>query len=283
MSLFDGFEKKHDYLICVDSDGCVMDTMNCKHFHCFGPCMVHEWALEQWQDEILRRWNDINLFQMTRGINRFKGLAMALAEISEKYTPIIGVDGLNQWVETAPALSNDGISKAILACEDDDTRLCLQKALRWSMAVNESINRLPDELKKPYDGARECLMACHQVADVAMVTSANRDAVEEEWESFGLLEHTDIVLAQDVGSKNFCIAKMLEFGYDPEKVLMVGDAPGDCAAAEKNGIWYFPILVNWEEESWTELREGALDLFLAGSYGSIQEDKKQVFVENLGG
>ena len=37
MSVFDFFEKKRDYLICVDSDGCAMDTMNCKHIHCFGP------------------------------------------------------------------------------------------------------------------------------------------------------------------------------------------------------------------------------------------------------
>lgn len=283
MSVFEGFAKKHDYLICVDSDGCVMDTMNCKHFHCFGPCMVSEWVLEPWQDEILRRWNEINLFQMTRGINRFEALAIVLDEISEKYTPIIGVKGLKRWVDTAPALSNDSILEAIMSCEDDDTRLCLQKALVWSLAVNDHINRLPEELKKPFDGALECLEACHRVADVAMVSSANRDAVEEEWEKFGLLEHTDIVLAQDVGSTDFCISQMLSFGYDPQKVLMVGDAPGDCDAAEKNGIWYFPILVNWEEECWSELREGALDLFLAGSYGSIQEEKNQVFVENLGG
>lgn len=283
MSVFDGFVKKHDYLICVDSDGCVMDTMNCKHFHCFGPCMVHEWVLEPWQEEILHRWNEINLFRMTRGINRFEALAIVLEEISEKYTPIIGVSGLKHWVNTAPALSNDSILEAIMACEDDDTRLCLQKALVWSLAVNDHINRLPEELKKPFDGALECLAACHAVADVAMVSSANRDAVEEEWEKFGLLEHTDIVLAQDVGSTDYCISKMLSFGYDPQKVLMVGDAPGDRDAAEKTGIWYFPILVNWEEECWSELREGALDLFLAGSYGSIQEEKNQVFVENLGG
>ena len=44
MSIFDSFVRKHDYLVCVDSDGCVMDTMNCKHFNCFGPCMVTEWA-----------------------------------------------------------------------------------------------------------------------------------------------------------------------------------------------------------------------------------------------
>ena len=78
MSMLDDFRRKRRFAVCVDSDGCAMDTMNIKHIRCFGPCMVAEWGLEQWQDAILRRWNEINLFSMTRGINRFKGLAMAL-------------------------------------------------------------------------------------------------------------------------------------------------------------------------------------------------------------
>ena len=283
MSAFDSFEKKHDYLICVDSDGCVMDTMNCKHFHCFGPRMVHEWALEKWQDDVLRRWYEINLFRMTRGINRFVALSIILSEISEKFTPIIGVSGLQKWVSTAPALSNDCLAAAIAECEDDDARLCLRKALEWSILVNEDIARLPVELRLPFSGSRECLALAHQIADIAIVSGANRDATEEEWESYGLKEHTDIILTQDVGSTAFCISKMLEFGYDPRKVLMVGDAPGDYHAARETGVWYFPILVNWEEESWDELRENVLDLFAAGDYGMIQADKIEVFVENLGG
>ena len=283
MSVFDTFERKHDYLVCVDSDGCAMDTMNCKHMHCFGPCMVTEWALEQWEEPILHRWNDINLFQMTRGINRFKGLAMALSEISNQYTPIVGVEALKHWADTAPALSNDGLVKAIDETEDEDAKLILQKALQWSLAVNESITRLPEELKLPYAGAAEGLAAAAMIADVAVVSSANRDAVEEEWEKYGLLTHTDIVLAQDCGSKFHCISEMLKFGYEKDHVLMVGDAPGDCDAAEKNGIWFYPILVNWEEESWTEFKDKALTMFANDNYGACQAEKKQVFVENLGG
>lgn len=71
-----------------------MDTMNIKHIRCFGPCMVQEWGLEQWEEAILNRWNDINLFTATRGINRFKGLAMALGEIHAQYTPIDGIETL---------------------------------------------------------------------------------------------------------------------------------------------------------------------------------------------
>ena len=283
MSFFDAFTRKHDYLVCVDSDGCVMDTMNCKHFHCFGPCMVTEWGLETWKDEILDRWNVINLFSMTRGINRFKGLAMALGEIDKKYKPIVGIAALQHWADTAPALSNDGVIKAAAAAEDADAKLVFEKALSWSKAVNAAIVELDESLKVPYEGAKEGLAAAHTFADVAMVSSANRDAVEEEWGKFGLLEHTDIVLAQDVGSKAACIAAMLKFGYDPNKVLMVGDAPGDCDAAEKNGVHYYPILVNHEKESWDEAIAVAFGKLQSGEYAEYGAQKKLDFLHNLGG
>jgi len=283
MSIFDSFVKKHDYLVCVDSDGCVMDTMNCKHFHCFGPCMVTEWGLEEWKEEILDRWNVINLFSMTRGINRFKGLAMALGEINEKYKPIVGIAALQHWADTAPALSNDEVAKAAAEATDPDAKLVLSKALSWSKAVNAAIVDLDESLKVPYNGAKEGLAAAHTFADVAMVSSANRDAVEEEWGKFGLLEHTDIVLAQDVGSKAACIAAMLKFGYDVNKVVMVGDAPGDCDAAEKNGVHYYPILVNHEKESWDEAIAVAFDKLQSGDYAEYGAQKKQEFLRNLGG
>ena len=283
MSIFDSFERKHDYLVCVDSDGCVMDTMNCKHFHCFGPCMVTEWGLEEWKDAILERWNVINLFSMTRGINRFKGLAMALGEIDKQYKPITGIGALQHWVEVAPALSNDGVAKAAAEATDPDAKLVFEKALSWSKAVNAAIVELDEALKVPYDGAKEGLAAAHTFADVAMVSSANRDAVEEEWGKFGLLEHTDIVLAQDVGSKAACIKEMLKFGYDPNKVVMIGDAPGDCDAAEKNGVHYYPILVNHEKESWDEAVAVAFGKLQSGEYAEYGAEKKAQFLQNLGG
>ncbi len=283
MSIFDSFVKKHDYLICVDSDGCVMDTMNCKHFNCFGPCMVKEWELEEWQDEILRRWNVINLFSMTRGINRFKGLAMALSEIDKQYKPIEGIDALVHWASTAPALSNGALAIAAENAESEDARLVLKKALAWSVAVNSAIVELDESLKIPFGGALEGLRAAHEFADVAMVSSANRDAVEEEWAKFGLLNYTDIVLAQDVGSKAACIAEMLKFGYDKNKVVMIGDAPGDCDAAEKNGVYYYPILVNHEKESWDEAITTGFEKLKNGGFAEYGFEKKREFLENLRG
>ena len=284
MSIFDTYEKKHDYLVCVDSDGCAMDTMNCKHFHCFGPCMVIQWGLDQWRAPLLESWNQVNLFQMTRGINRFKGLALALTEINEKYTPIPGVEALRRWVSETKALSNDALRAYIQTQPEGEGRTCLEKALAWSMDVNDYIVMLPEDMKVPFPGAKDGLAAAHIFADVAVVSSANRDAVEEEWGKHGLLDHVDILLAQDVGSKAHCISEMLKFGYEKQNVLMVGDAPGDCDAAEANGVWYYPILVNKEASSWDEFQEIALGRLTGGTYGGeYQDHKKQEFLQNLGG
>lgn len=284
MSVFDTFTKKHDFLICVDSDGCAMDTMDCKHFCCFGPCLVEEWGLDEWREAVLFLWNEINLYRTTRGINRFKALSLCLQEINEQYTPIAGIDALIHWADTAPTLSNDGISKAVEEAADPVAKAIFKKALSWSKAVNAGIVNLPKDLKVPYHGAKEGLAAAHAFADVAVVSSANHDAVEEEWSTHGLLEHVDIILAQDVGSKAHCIAEMLKFGYAPDKVLMIGDAPGDSDAADKNGVYYYPILVNKEPESWQELISSGLGHVTAGTYGGeYQNKKKEEFLRNLGG
>ncbi len=276
---FLAYTKRNDFLVCVDSDGCAMDTMDIKHFRCFGPCMVTEWGLEEWQEEILNRWNEINLYTMTRGINRFRGLAKALAEIQEKYCGIEDLERLVRWVDETPELSNDALEREISKGES----VCLKKALSWSRAVNQSVERLPEEEKRPFEGVGEALKKAWRDSDIAVVSSANPGAVLEEWDIHGLLEYTDVVLAQDSGSKAFCIGELLKRGYQPEHVLMCGDAPGDLEAAKKNGVYFYPILVRREAESWKEFREVGLKHFLEGSYGGqYQEEKEKQFLANLG-
>lgn len=279
MKVFSDFVKRKNYLVCVDSDGCAMDTMDIKHFNCFGPCMVEEWELSEWKDEILSRWNEINLYTITRGINRFKGLAMALKEINERYTRIDGVATLVDWAESAPELSN-GALKTVIA--ERPAEKVFAKALSWSVAVNEAITALPDESKIPFPLAKEALEFAHRYADVAIVSSANLDAVLEEWEQHGLMDHVDVVMSQNDGSKAYCISELLKKGYDKQNVIMCGDAPGDLAAAEKNGVFYYPILVRKEKESWAEFISEGLSRLLDGSYSEYGEGKKRQFYKNLG-
>lgn len=273
--------KQKDYLICVDSDGCAIDSMDIKHIRCFGPCMVDEWDLEEWKDEILTRWNDINLYTLTRGINRFKGLSMALQEINEKYVKIEDLESLVHWVETTNELSNNSLQKEIYRKPES---ISLNKALSWSNAVNTSIKALPEEEILPFGKVFEALEFAHVRADVAIVSSANLGAVLAEWERHNLLPHTDVVLAQNAGTKAYCIGELLKRGYERNRVLMCGDSLGDLEAAQQNGVLFYPILVKKEKESWEEFIDKGFNKLIDGTYqGLYQEEKINAFMNNLGG
>jgi hypothetical protein len=55
-------------------------------------------------------------------------------------------------------------------------------------------------------------------------------------------------------------------------------------AADKNGVFFFPILVNHEKDSWDELISEALPRLKNGSFaGEYQDSLRKRFIENLGG
>ena len=277
-NILEKFNKQKDYIICIDSDGCAIDTMDIKHIKCFGPCMVTEWNLEEWREPILERWNEVNLYTLTRGINRFKGLAVALTEINDKYVKIEGLDEFVKWTEETKELSNEALEVEI----QKTNNVCIKKALEWSKSVNESIDLLSDDEKQPFEGVKEAIIEAKKEADIAIVSSANEKAVLDEWSKHGFLEHVDIVLTQNIGSKAYCISKLIEKGYSKNNALMVGDALGDLKAAESNEVSFYPIMVKKEKESWSRFTKEALEKFIGNSYsGEYQEKVIDEFKENL--
>ena len=267
------FVRRKPFLLCVDSDGCAMDTMNIKHFRCFGPCFADEWGLGAGRDAALRRWNEINLFSMTRGINRFLGLAHILTEL---FPDDQNVAAFSRWAQTSKELSECAVEAH--AAENP----VFSKALAWSRAVNKAIGALTDEEKTAFGGVREVLQEAHKSFDIAVVSSANYAAVEEEWRRSGLLPHVDVLTTQQDGSKAHCIAELLKKGYTPQNAVMCGDAPGDERAAAENGVHFYPILVRGEEASWEAL-PAFLGLVKQGSAEGEEARLKAAFLRNLGG
>lgn len=280
------FHRGKDFLFCVDSDGCAIDGMTVKHLECFGPCIIEEWGLEEYQEELQKEWNRINLHSMDRGINRFKGLLKELEYAAEKGYLREEISQYREWVEHTREWSNESLKAEIEnqktgpAGDGDES---LRKALEWSEAVNRAVAFLPPEKKLPFAGVKECLAMIHEYADIAVISSANRAAVLEEWEENGLLGLADAVLTQEYGGKADCIKKMKAYGFEEDNILMAGDAPGDADAAKKNGVLFYPIMAGRETVSWKELQEQVLQLFLQGSYrGRAMEGWEQKFVRNLG-
>lgn len=266
------------FLICVDSDGCAIDSMTVKHSQCFGPCLVKQWDLHQYERQILQMWNHTNLYSASRGINRFQGLALALRHIHQTYTPIDGITALETWVEQTDEFSEQALE--LESCQHNSP--CLKQALAWSRAVNRCVQNLPNEAVRPFRGVKEALREAAQVADIAIVSSANRAAITEEWSRFGLMPYVTYIMAQDSGKKTECIASLLDRGYPAHRTLMCGDALGDADAAKQNGVWFFPILAGRESESWLEFLNHALGLLISGQYKSYETEQIQIFYKNLG-
>lgn len=260
------FTKKKQFLICVDSDGCAMDTMNIKHEKYFGPLASEAFEIKN-RDEFLGIWNRINLYSATRGINRFKGLILALQEAITNGEQVGDISNLINWAETTKELSNNSLEKEIGENPAED----LKKALNWSKNVNTGIEDLAGK-DAPFPNVLEVLSELHKVADIAIVSSANSEALYSEWERHLLLPHVDVVYGQEAGTKAACIKELKAYGYAEDEVLMVGDAPGDLNAALKNSVLYYPILFGKETFSWKRLSKEGMKHFTEKTYvGDYQE------------
>ena len=132
---FAAFTPKKEWLVCVDSDGCAMDTMDSKHHQAFCPQLIRVYGLEEYAGLITPHWMEVNLYSRTRGVNRFKGLAATMRMLAEHGVRVPGADELCTWVEKAPKLSNPALEEAVAAGGGAG----LQKALEWSRAVNAAI------------------------------------------------------------------------------------------------------------------------------------------------
>lgn len=267
-NVFEKYEKLKDFLVCVDSDGCAMDTMEVKHRKCFAPEMIKTWNLEENEEYILNLWYDLNLYTKTRGINRFKGLAETFKIIREKGIDIEDLDSLLNWVDTTNELSNRSLKNEI----EKTNSKALKMALEWSLNVNEAIENLPKG-DEPFENVKEGLEALSKQVDISVVSSANGEALNDEWNRNDLVKYLRALLGQEAGTKQHCIAELKKKGYDIDKILMVGDAPGDLQAAKNNDVKFYPILVNKEGFSWERLVGEAVPKLINGEFDEIYQNQ----------
>ncbi|MBY5034975.1 HAD hydrolase-like protein [Streptococcus gallolyticus] len=256
------------YVFCVDSDGCSMDTMTYKHELYFGP-LIQKYFLIADPETFQKNWEDFNLYTRTRGVNRFLGLVHALQEAG-----VTGIDKLVEWSETTTSLSNASLEATLKEHPSAD----LQAALDWSNDVNRSI-KAHQEPALAFPGAKEGLAALSQIGKVYVVSSANKEAVLEEWEQQGLAPYITDFYCQDRGKKEDVIASLVDEVDSPSNLLMIGDSPGDLVAAEQNKVAFYPILVGKEVTSWAQLKDVELARFVAGQYD--ENYYRQIFWENL--
>ena len=265
------FKPTKEFFIGIDSDGCIFDSMEIKHKECFTPMFIKHFRLQAVSKYAREVWDFVNLYSKTRGANRFPALSRALNLLRER--PPVAARGvkvaettaLDEWIARETKLGN-----ATLASEVQRGNKGLEPIKVWSDAVNKAIEDLVHGVP-PFPLVRESLEKLNRVADAMCISQTPAEALKREWAEHGIDQFVRIIAGQEMGTKT----EHLKFGaagkYAPNKVLMIGDAPGDYNAAKKNQALFFPINPGAEEKSWERLFNEGLDRFFMGAYAGAYE------------
>lgn len=276
-----------EYLVAIDSDGCVFDAMGIKQRECFCPMMIAYFGLQPVAKAVRECKEFADLFSKTRGANRHKTAVRILTELLPSH-PIVKESNFDvpqfpnyiKWVNNPDSLlSNKGLKQAILKA-DGQAKNEFETVLKWSIRVDEMISEVVKNIP-PFPYVCESLEKVRQQADIIICSSTPLEALIREWTEHDILKYIKAVGGQEMGSKAEQLKIMIE-KYDTYQVLMIGDALGDQKAAESNGILFYPINPGNEAESWKRFYEDALDIFLKGKYlGKYQNKVKNEFAEYL--
>jgi phosphoglycolate phosphatase-like HAD superfamily hydrolase len=260
-----------EFFIGIDSDGCVFDVMELKHKECFAPMFIKQFRLQTVNKYAREVWDFVNLYSKMRGANRFQALACALdllrkrKEVIARGVAVPDATELEAWMARSNNLSNAALKKEVEAGNQ-----ALAPALAWSQGVNQMVEEL-DASVPPFPFVRESLQKMIQHADVIVVSQAPCETLAHEWKEHGINQFVRILAGQELGTKGDHIKLAAGGKYRADRILMIGDAPGDYKAARSNQALFFPIVPGREEASWEKLLKEGLDKFLAGTYAGAYE------------
>ena len=267
---------QHDFLVGIDSDGCVFDSMELKHKECFVPCFVNHFGLQGVSKYAREAAEFVNLYSKSRGANRFPALVEQLdwlrrrPEVKARKIDVPKLQGLIDWMARETKHGNPTLEKAVAETGDEDLKL----VFAWSIAVNKAISDMVRDVP-PFPYVRECLELFAQRADMIVCSQTPNAALEAEWKEHDIVKYVAAICGQEIGSKKESLANAKQ--YPPNHTLMLGDAPGDFKAAVANDCLFFPINPGVEEASWRHLHDEGIPRFFEGTFAG--EYQKQLLDE----
>jgi len=266
--------KRHEYLVGIDSDGCVFDTMEIKQKECFIPNIIKFWNLQPIAKYVRETVEFVNLYSKWRGVNRWPALLMVFdllserEEVAERNVKVPELKTLRQWVASETKLSNATLKAVVERTNDKE----LANALSWSEKVNADIAEMVHGIP-PFPHVVECLQKLQDAADLIVVSQTPHEALEREWKEHGIDGYVQVIAGQEMGSKAEHLQAAMEGRWSCERVLMIGDALGDLKAARANKAMFYPINPGHEDSSWKRFSAEILNRVLEGTYSGEFMDK----------
>ena len=266
------FTPSQEFFVGIDSDGCVFDSMEIKHKECFAPMFIKHFGLQPVSKYAREVWEFVNLYSKSRGINRYPALSNALnllaerPEVQTRGVTIPSSDELDAWMARESKHTLSTLKTEI----QERGNQALAPVLAWSLAVDAQIQDIVHGVP-PFPGVRECLQRLRGRADAMVISQTPGAALLREWSEHQLQDHVALIAGQEMGSKKDHLRLAARDKYPPQRILMIGDAPGDFNAAKSNGALFYPITPGREDASWQRLLDEGLDAFFSGQYAGDYE------------
>lgn len=272
--VLEDLKPEKEFFIGIDSDGCVYDTMEIKQKEAFCPAFIKHYKLQKISKYAREVWEFVNLYSTTRGTNRFKALLRAIEllerrpEVKARGMEFLNMNSIAEWVKNESKLGNPALEK--YAKEKNDEMINL--TLDWSKEVNRVIAELVFDIP-PFPFVKESLDKMKTKADLIVVSQTPGEALVREWEEHKIQNYVKVIAGQEYGTKAEHLKYAAKGKYPDDKILMIGDAPGDFQAAKSNNVLFYPINPGHEEASWQRFYEEALEKFFNGNFAGEYEQK----------
>jgi len=180
-----------------------------------------------------------------------------------------GQETLDAIVADPVGLANSSRGRELVTADDAATN-CMLRLAMWTHLVNGMVAIRVHDVP-PFPHVRESLEKVSARADVMVVSATPNEALQREWEEHDIARYARLICGQEMGKKT----EHLKYGaggkYAAEKILMVGDAPGDMKAAKANNALFYPVMPGDEAASWERFGAEALERFFAGTYAGQYE------------
>lgn len=275
------FKRTKDFLVAIDTDGCVTDNMNGKQMLIFHPQYMEFyqlWEIESYFREIAEYYN---LFSVDRGCNRFIAIQLTLKTLAErqdvkdlmgkKHVQLPDVAVLDKYIayceENSLGLGNPSLEQYLNTVP---VNFAVHKLLSWSEAVNRTFPFINPKIP-PFNNVKESLQLIMDSADVFVVSQTPYEDLINYWETQNLTEYVQMIAGQEMGKKSHHIEIVKEVGgYRDDHVLMLGDGGGDLKAIKHNNGLFYPVPAGQEDNAWSKFPE-VFELFLKESYAGDPE------------
>ncbi len=278
------WRRKHDYIIFIDTDGCVLDNMWAKQVGVFQPLFLDKFGLRNIEPFFRLHAEFHNLWGKTRGEDRFLAIRDTLSSLFEdqeakkvfQFDHIIkikkSIDAYIRWTDNDDDLEL-GIPSLITYHKQNSADNIITILLAWAETVNRTFEHTTVNMP-PFKYVKETIKKISNDADILVISSTPYNDLKMWWENVGLKQYLTTIGSKEMGAKTELIKLVMKSGgYDPMQSIMIGDGGKDRTSAIDNNILFLGVIPGKEEQIWKDSIEEVFDPFFKSIYKGSEYER----------